>query len=136
MADHAAPGLGSVIDRARECTDAALVAASMPSHLRKVTSYTTLAAGLTVEVPLSRRVHAGTVLDISIDFDIYKDPKFPVRFSMNKAGRHGDSGLSLLRQRQATPAHSACTWENSFQRQQRSASSRADTPSRFSSWST
>jgi hypothetical protein len=33
-----------------------------------------------------------TVLDVSIDFDIFKNPKFPVRFSMNQAGVPGNSG--------------------------------------------
>ena len=34
----------------------------------------------------------GTVLDVSSDFGMFNDPKFPLRFSLSQAGAPGNSG--------------------------------------------
>ncbi|NKX56593.1 hypothetical protein [Arthrobacter mobilis] len=99
-AAHAAAGLGNVVDWATECTDAAMVDVGWapPQALQAVTAYT-------VSINTGAHLHLGQppaplpvrakVLDISSDFKMYKDPRFPVRFSLSAAGQPGNSGAFI-----------------------------------------
>lgn len=89
---HVAPLLGTVVDAASECTDAAIVNnGNHPTGLTKRSAIRPVptTAG---HMHFHQGKLATTVLDVSIDFDIFKNPKFPVRFSTNRAGVPGNSG--------------------------------------------
>ena len=58
-------------------------------------AYRSLAAGVSAEVHFSQGTVTATVLDVSTDFGIFNDPKFPLRFSLNQAGVTGNSGAYI-----------------------------------------
>lgn len=102
-ARHVTSLLGTIVYAASECTDAAIVNnGSHPSGLRRRSAIRPVptAAG-------HMHFHQGrvpaTVLDVSIDFDIFKNPKFPVRFSLNQAGVPGHSGALVTELRTGQP---------------------------------
>jgi hypothetical protein len=96
-ARHAAPGLGTAVDAATDCTDAALVAVgSAPLVSQPATAaYRSLAAGVSAEIHLSQGSITTTVLDVSSDFGIFNSPKFPLRFSLSQSGVTGNSGAYI-----------------------------------------
>ncbi|MGP8002022.1 MAG: hypothetical protein ACLPKI_32590 [Streptosporangiaceae bacterium] len=93
-ARHAAPALGTVVDTATECTDAALVSVGQAPLVGNppTSAYRSLAAGVNAEMHFSAGSLTGTVLDVSSDFGMFNDPKFPLRFSLSQAGAPGNSG--------------------------------------------
>jgi hypothetical protein len=93
----AAQGLGTLVDAATECTDAALVSVGPAPWISQPASaaYRSLAAGVSAEIHLSQGAVTATVLDVSSDFGIFKSPKFPLRFSLTQAGISGNSGAYI-----------------------------------------
>jgi hypothetical protein len=96
-ARHAAPGLGAPVDAATDCTDAALVSVGWAPLISQpaTAAYRRLAAGVSAEIHLSQGSLTATVLDVSSDFGIFESPKFPLRFSLNRAGIIGNSGAYI-----------------------------------------
>jgi hypothetical protein len=96
-ARHAASVLGAVVDAATECTDAALVTVGQAPIIGNpaTSAYRSLAAGVNTQMHLSQGTITATVLDVSTDFGIFKDPKFPLRFSLNYTGVAGNSGAYI-----------------------------------------
>jgi len=96
-ARHAASGLGSLVDAATDCTDAALVSVGPAPLVSKpaTAAYRSLAAGVSAEMHFSQGPLTAMVLDVSSDFGIFKSPKFPLRFSLNQAGISGNSGAFI-----------------------------------------
>jgi hypothetical protein len=93
----AAQGLGTTVDAATDCTDAALVSVGPAPWVSQpaTAAYRSLAAGVRAEIHLSQGSLTATVLDVSSDFGIFRSPKFPLRFSLNQAGIAGNSGAYI-----------------------------------------
>jgi hypothetical protein len=94
-ADHATAALGGIVmDRAGDCTDAALVdiGVKKPSGSVNRSAYTKLAPSLKTQLCFHHGVVSATVLDVSIDFEIFLNPRFPMRFSLDDSGIPGNSG--------------------------------------------
>ena len=103
-ARHAAPGLGPTVDAATDCTDAALVSVGPPPTVTyRVAAYRSLSAGVLADVHLTQGTLTAQVLDVSTDFDMFKDPKFPLRFSFNRAGVRGNSGAFITENTSGAP---------------------------------
>ncbi len=96
-ARHAAQALGTVVDAATECTDAALVSVGQtpPVGNLSTSAYRSVAAGVSAEIHLSQGSLTAMVLDVSSDFGMFNDPKFPLRFSLNQVGVAGNSGAYI-----------------------------------------
>ncbi|MGO9297641.1 MAG: hypothetical protein ACLP52_27795 [Streptosporangiaceae bacterium] len=105
-ARHAAvQGVGTPVDAATDCTDAALVAIGPEPWINQpaTAAYRSLAAGVSAELHFSQRSLTATVLDVSSDFGISKSPKFPVRFSLSQAGVAGNSGAYITESSSGQP---------------------------------
>lgn len=88
-AAHAAPVLGTVVDAASDCTDAAVIAGQRPLSITAQAAFRYPAFGVTTHLDLAAGTAHATILDVSTDFDIYRSPRFPVRFSLSTAGQPG-----------------------------------------------
>lgn len=96
VADHPAMStVGSVVDRAPECLDAALVDVGAVGGGGGVQALATPAVGGAVDLDLSNPLTA-TILDVATNLGVRRSSRFPLRFSVNTAGIAGDSG-SLIR---------------------------------------
>ena len=82
--------VGSVVDRAPECLDAALVDVGAAGG-GAVQAFATPATGGAVDMDLSNPV-AATILDVATNLGVRRSSRFPQRFSVNAAGIPGDSG--------------------------------------------
>jgi hypothetical protein len=95
VADHPAmSAVGSVVDRAPECIDAAVVDVGVVGG-GSVQALATPAPGGKVDVDLPIPLTA-TILDVATNLGVRRSSRFPMRFSVNAAGVAGDSG-SLMR---------------------------------------
>lgn len=95
VADHPAmSSVGSVVDRAPECLDAALVDVG-PAGGGAPRSLATPAVGGTVDLNLSTPC-SGTILDVATNLGVRRSSRFPLRFSVNAAGNRGDSGSLII----------------------------------------
>jgi len=95
VADHPAMAAqGTVVDRAPECLDAALVAVG-PAGSGSIQGLATPAVGGTVELDLSTP-RAATILDVATNLGVQRSSRFPLRFSFNSAGVPGDSGSLVI----------------------------------------
>jgi hypothetical protein len=82
--------VGTVLDSAPECLDAALVDIGT-SWGGVPQSLATPANGGTVELEFSA-IQRATILDVATNLGVQYSSRFPLRFSFNAAGQHGDSG--------------------------------------------
>ena len=90
--DPAFQTVGTVLDRGPLAIDAAVVdIGQYAQQAAPVTAYTTLCAGLPIDMDLSSP-QSGTVLDVAGTFGIMRSPRFPIRFATNIHGVPGDSG--------------------------------------------
>jgi hypothetical protein len=95
VADHPAmSGAGSVVDRAPECLDAALVDVGLVGG-GAVQSLAMPAPGGKTEIDLSFP-RTATILDVATNLGVRRSSRFPLRFSLNVAGVAGDSGSLII----------------------------------------
>lgn len=95
VADHPAmSSQGSVVDRAPECLDAALVNVGSSGGGR-VQRLATPAPHATVDLDLPTPL-SGRILDVATNLGVQRSSRFPLRFSVNVAGRGGDSGSLII----------------------------------------
>jgi hypothetical protein len=95
VADHPAmSSAGSVVDRAPECLDAALVDLGSAGG-GTAQSLAAPAVGGTVDLDLSTP-HSATILDVATNLGVRRSSRFPLRFSVNVAGNPGDSGSLVV----------------------------------------
>lgn len=95
VADHPAmSGIGSVVDRAPEYLDAALVAVE-PAGGGTAQSLAMPCAEATIDIDLSHPSSA-TILDVATNLGVRHSSRFPLRFNFNAAGIPGDSGSLII----------------------------------------
>lgn len=90
-------GVGTVLDTAPECLDAALVDVGLAGG-GSPQALATPADGGTVDLEFATVVPA-TILDVATNLGVPDSSRFPLRFSVNVAGQPGDSGSLII----ATP---------------------------------
>jgi hypothetical protein len=86
-------GVGTVLDSAPECLDAALVDVS-PAGGGAPQPLAAPAIGSSVDLDLTIPRRA-TVLDVATNFGIQHSSRFPLRFSVDRAGQFGESGSHI-----------------------------------------
>jgi hypothetical protein len=102
VADHPLmPKVGTVVDRAPECLDAALVDVGMRGG-GSVQHLATPAVGATVEIDLATPQRA-TIIDVATNLSVGRSSRFPLRFSLNVAGVAGESGSLIASSSSADP---------------------------------